>query len=341
MSSAFYPSAENGRLARRQIQDRLAESIGHVLEQCRGKVPFDEAPGASLLDALKSDRAVRPEIFSGYFHAVRAIMDPGDEPWEVRRTRIEAALKTLLAGPFIAENGVSVRPLCPSYFDPEAERELRDNFVSESLRDEQIVAVDETAAGELAQSVTHAVTLIREHAPETFSEFERCVSEIVPARGRDSADGMEFGGCSSLERWGSILINMDAQSSTVVLCESIIHEGAHNVLFGTSPVEFHIRNGPDELRKSPLRVDPRPLDGIYHATFVLARMCFAMREFAASPTLDPALRAEARERADEALKLFWDGYAVLEEHADYTDEGRAIMEAAHEYMAGLAASEPA
>jgi len=41
------------------------------------------------------------------------------------------------------------------------------------------------------------------------------------------------------------------------------------------------------------------------------------------------------------LKLFWDGFAVLDEHADYTDEGRAIMTAAHDYMTGLAASEPA
>lgn len=339
--NAFFPSAENGSLARRQIQDRLAESIGHVLEQCRGKVPFDEASGENLLDILRSDRAVSPEIFSAYFRAVRAIMDHGDEPWDASRTRIEAALKTLLAGPFIAESGVSVRPLSPAYFDAEAERELRDNFVSESLLDEQIVTVDAAAADELAQTVGHAVALIREHAPETFSELERCVSEIVPASGRNSADGMEFGGCSSLERWGSILINSSAQPTTVVLCESIIHEGAHNVLFGTSPVEFHIRNGPDELRKSPLRVDPRPLDGIYHATFVLARMCYGMREFAASPTLDPALRTEARKRADEALKLFWDGYAVLDEHADYTDYGRAIMTAAHDYMAGLAASEPA
>ena len=339
--NVFFPSRQNGITARRRIQDRLAESIGHVLEQCRGKVPFDEASGAGLLDVLQSDRAVRPEVFSGYFHAVRAIMDPEDEPWEARQTRIEAALKALLAGPFIAESGVSIRPLSPVCCDAEAERELRDNFVSEALLDEQIVKVDEATTSELSPTFENALTLIREHAPETFSEFEHCVSEIVPANGRNSADGMEFGGCSSLERWGSILINSSAQPTTVVLCESIIHEGAHNVLFGTSPVEFHIRNGPDELRKSPLRVDPRPLDGIYHATFVLARMCYGMREFAASPKLDPALRAEARERADEALKLFWDGYAVLDEHADYTKDGRAIMAAAHEYMAGLAASEPA
>ena len=115
--NVFFPSRQNGITARRRIQDRLAESIGHVLEQCRGKVPFDEASGAGLLDVLQSDRAVRPEIFSGYFHAVRAIMDPEDEPWEARQTRIEAALKALLAGPFIAESGVSIRPLSPVCFD--------------------------------------------------------------------------------------------------------------------------------------------------------------------------------------------------------------------------------
>ena len=339
--NAFFPSRPNGTTARRQIQERLAESIGHVLEQCRGKVAFDEAAGSALLALLKSDQAVRPEVFSGYFRIVRAIMDRPEDPWDVQRSAIEAALGHLLSGPFHADKGVAVHPLSPIFFNADQERELRDNFVSESLSDSQIITVDAATADAMSAKIEGAVTLIRDHAPSTFSEFECCVSEIVPASGRNSAEGLEFGGCSSLERWGSILINIDAQPSTLALCESLIHEGAHNVLFGTSPVEFHIRNRPDELRRSPLRIDPRPLDGIYHATFVLARMCYGMREFAASPTLEQAMRDEARTRADEALKLFWDGYAVLDEHADYTDDGRAIMTAAHDYMAGLAASEPA
>ncbi len=282
---------------------------------------------------LKSDQPIRPEIFGAYFLAVRAILSEDDAPSGARQSTVEAALQHLLSGPFEAPAGVTVRPLTRALFDAAQERELRENFVSESLLDEQIVTVDERTAVDLSNQVSNALMLIRDHAPATWAEFEHCICEIVPAQGRNTADGLEFGGCSSLERWGTILVNTSAQSSVVALCESLVHEEAHNFLFGSSPVEFHVRNPRDERYKSPLRVDPRPLDGIYHATFVLARMCFAMNEFAGSAPLDPSMREEARERADEALGLFWDGYAVLDKHADYTDEGRSIMTAAHKYMA--------
>ncbi|MBL6431916.1 MAG: hypothetical protein HPM95_15385 [Alphaproteobacteria bacterium] len=60
-----------------------------------------------------------------------------------------------------------------------------------------------------------------------------------------------------------------------------MHEAAHGTLFAMSPVEFYVFNPENERYSSPLRLDPRPLDGIYHATFVLARMHIAMRELVA------------------------------------------------------------
>jgi len=65
-------------------------------------------------------------------------------------------------------------------------------------------------------------------------------------------------------------------------------------------------------------------------------MCFAMREVAASPTAVAPLREEAQELAKHSANLFVDGYRVLERHARYTAEGRAIMQDAARYMAGEA-----
>lgn len=337
----FFPDKSTGLRSRMQIQARLAEAVGHVLDQCRGIVDFDEAAAKDLLAVLRSSGTVRPTIYGRYFRAVREILALGDAPDDVAFAAVAARLERLLAGPFEAPQGISIRPLSHSFFTDWEEAEFREDFVSESLDNAQIVTVGVERARRFAEEARFMVDMIAEHAPNTYSEFEQVVAEIVPAEGRESEKGLSFGGCSSLERWGTILINFSDTTSAVSLCEALIHEGAHNVLFGSSPVEFHTRNAPDELHKSPLRLDPRPLDGIYHATFVLARMCYGMREFAGSTTLDQAMCDEARARADEAQKLFWDGYAVLDEHAEYTDEGRAIMTAAHDYIAGLAASEPA
>ena len=335
MADIFTPSAENGRRSRRLIQSRLAESIEHVLEQCRGKAAFDEDRGRALLDLLRSERMTEPDVYSRYFRAVRTIEGTNAEPATAGLRDVEAALAALLAGPFEASPGVVIRPLTRAAFPGDAEREVRECFVSESLHDNEIVTVDEETGAELKSDIETALTLIAEHAPQSYAEFRETNAEIIPANGVVSGDTKGFGACSSLERWGSLLINSRAMDGPVALSEALVHEGVHSFIFGSAPVDFHVRNSPEERRKSPLREEPRPLDGIYHATFVLARMCFAMREFAGSPTLAPEMQKEAAERAETSRKLFWDGYKVLEEYADYTEFGREMMEAARRYIAGL------
>lgn len=316
-----------------RIQKRLAVSVAHILDRCCGVIPYDTQAGHELVDLLNSTRRVRPSVFGDYFALVGAI-DKQQEDQNAARD----ALDRLLAGPFEAGDGCSVRPLLRTHFTRSEEDRLRSQFVSESLLPEQIGRLEEATAARDVGRIENALRLVAEHAPLSRAEMDHVIAEVVPVRDPFGEGDAELGACSSLERWGSMLINPDAFASSLGLCEALMHEAAHSYLYGASPVEFHVRNPIDELYKSPLRADPRPMDGIYHATFVLARTCFSMNEFAASQRLDPEMRCDARDRARECRDLFMQGYAVLDEHADYTDEGRAIMAAAHHYMASLEAS---
>jgi HEXXH motif-containing protein len=329
MTDHFLPGPASGVAARAAIQARLSESISHVLERSAGVVRFDRARADELVALLGSGRPVNPVVFSRYFRAVRSILAAEDD---TDFADVEEKLAALLSAPFAAQGKPDVRPLSRTRFTPQEERELRDDFTSESLLDENIVTLQEEQANAALERCRTALALIREHAPRTAAELERTVVEIVPAGGRLASDGYAFDGCSSLERWGSVLVNFGIERSDVELCDVLVHEGAHNTLFGLSPVEFNLRNSTEERYPSPLRDDPRPLDGIYHATFVLARMHFAMSEFTASRTASPDLRAQAEERARSSAGLFWNGYAVLREHADYTRRGGEIMEAARDFM---------
>ncbi len=326
---AFYPSGDSGSQARANIEARLKESLDHIFEQCRAAFDFDEERAGALLSLLNGEDKAEPALFGHYFELVRAIDGPEIEP-------IKAALERILAGArAVGPAEIRIRPLCRAEFTEEEERAFRDQFLSESLSNEQVAHLDTEDAARISARLANALSLMETAAPRTFSEFRRTIAEIVPARGERSADGLVFDGSSSLERWGSILINTDRAETDVKLCEMLAHESAHNTLFGTSPVNFHVTNSPDERYPSPLRYDPRPIEGIYHASFVLARMCFAMREMADAATLPDEMRAEARERAQSSRGLFWDGYSVLEKHARYTEEGRAIIEAARDYMAAV------
>jgi hypothetical protein len=322
----FLPSAANGLRGRQAMQARLAESLAHIFEQCAPHIDFDEQAAAALVDRMASGARIEPALFGSYFILVAAI-----EKGEMGE--IEQALRSLLDR---ARRPLSpplrIRPLNRSEFSEQEERELRRSFVSESLLDEQIEHLTGEEEAQSRAQFARALSILAEHAPATYAELEVQIGELIPARGRP-ARGMEFDGCSSLERWGSILINAGMKKTDLELAETIAHEAGHNALFALAPVDGHVENDDSERYSSPLRVDPRPMNGIYHATFVLARMCFAMRQVAASPTAPASLAEEARERAAADVRLFMEGYEVVRKHARFTPEGRRIMLDAAEYMA--------
>ena len=114
--------------------------------------------------------------------------------------------------------------------------------------------------------------------------------------------------------------------------EVIAHESAHSLLFGFCTDEPLVENRGDELYTSPLRPDPRPMDGIYHATFVSARMHLAMSRLAESGMLDQESRDAAIRAAASDAANFEAGYAVVRDHGRLTRTGRALMDSARAYM---------
>ena len=195
-----------------------------------------------------------------------------------------------------------------------------------SLHREQIAGYGAVRAEVVEDEVKAALDLLAEHAPISFAELSESCSEILPVRGV-VRDDMTFDGCSSIERWGSILINSEQECSLLYRSETLVHETAHSLLFSMTCQEFRVLNDASERHTSPLRLDPRPLDGIYHAVFVLARMYFAMSEVAHSPSAPEVLRAEALSACERNAWNFRDGYAVLAEHARYTTRGREVIAA--------------
>lgn len=323
----FIPSAENGLRARNAISARLKESLEHIFEQCDGHINFDKSRAEALLRRLDAGTQLPPALYGDYFALVRVIQDED----------LEAAGKLLESVLGYADSpaaSFSIRPFNRHSFCAGEEEQVRSQFVSDSLLDEQLSHLDEAEESAILDQLERAINLLRQHAPDTFSEIETYIAELIAAKG-NPVDGIIFDGCSSLERWGSILINATLARSDLELAEAIVHESSHNILFAMAPVDFHVRNDPEERYDSPLRADPRPMNGIYHATFVLSRMCFAMHEVANSPTVDTTLREQALQLENASKKLFHDGYRVLDEHAVYTEEGKNIMQAAARYMRSI------
>ena len=75
------------------------------------------------------------------------------------------------------------------------------------------------------------------------------------------------------------------------------------------------------------------MDGIYHATFVSARMHLAMSRLLESGLLDEDGHAATIAALEADRVNFASGDAVIREYGVLTELGREVMEGARQYMA--------
>jgi hypothetical protein len=322
----FEPSADTGLLARRQVYGRLAESLAHIFERSAGIVPFDEERARRLVASLDGNIRFNPRIFPLYFDCLAAI---GDN---------DLAETGRILGDVTRENADREPPLriltySGAGMSPDAAAMIARHFSLDELEGAAIAPLPHGDAEAAIARFEAAIELMRGAAPRTFAEIEATISEIILAGGSEGGRGSTFDGVSSLGYWGAVLVNASNRKSLLETCEMLAHECAHNVLFGLSPRTFFVLNDESERHVSPLREDPRPLDGIFHAAFVLARMHFAVAEMLDSGRLEEAQRKEARTLLKRSAGSFADGAVTLEAHARFTEEGRAILTEATAYMA--------
>lgn len=110
--------------------------------------------------------------------------------------------------------------------------------------------------------------------------------------------------------------------------EHLIHETSHLNLNVVQAVDPLVLNSPDELHQSPLRRDPRPLMGIFHAQFVLSRLVHMYRR--AQPLVsDPIFTSHAATIENK----FTRGLATLNSTGRFTETGRKLLDS----MTALAA----
>lgn len=171
--------------------------------------------------------------------------------------------------------------------------------------------------------------------PALHEEVHIIVRDIVLSR-PDGTNRINYGGASSFALWGALTINTETHHEWTQFYRQIVHEAAHNLLFAIARDGPLIENDPAERRGSPLRADPRPMDGIFHAAFVSAREALACDTLLvcheATGRLDSGDAAIIDELLGIAVLAFWDCIAQLREHARLTELGVAVLADCEAYM---------
>jgi HEXXH motif-containing protein len=152
--------------------------------------------------------------------------------------------------------------------DPEVGRDLRD--------------LSARAFADAFAAATEALALLEAAAPELSGEVRALIREIILVE----TPAATFG-ASSFQIWGALFLDVKPYSNRVEIAEAIVHETSHTLLFGLGMGKPLVENADEDRFPSPLRTDLRPMDGVVHASFVLARMHYTVTRLLRSGLLTP------------------------------------------------------
>jgi hypothetical protein len=209
---------------------------------------------------------------------------------------------------------------------------LQDAFRDDIGLTAQLVPSDPARVATLRASITRLLDDLDDILPAWADEFRAFVSWILLAQ----TSGGKFGGASAFAAWGAILINPQTQTDDLTLLLTLIHESAHLKLFSAWLDDEVVLNDPDDTYASPLRAEPRPMNGIYHAAFVLARMaCFLddLRQCGQEGLLLGASAARLPATLSGTVSAFEAGLEEIRRHGRLTARGTAIIDEAADAVA--------
>ena len=312
----FVPSGARGRVLDVRMHRELANSFEHLAEASARAMPEISQRLNAVAQALHGGCRVRPQAFRAYYLLVQALVAED----QVETDRLLSVIET-------TEDRAAELRL--TYFGkPDA-----DNLCLDLIEDGfRMAPISELQAEEFALLLEQGVALAKEGIPEMHDELRAIVHEVLLARA-PMGDKMEFDGASHYQFWGLLMLNPKHHRTPLAVVEVLAHEASHSLLFGMTIEEPLVLNPDDELYKSPLRQDPRPMDGIYHATYVSARMAWAMEAMAASGCLGAEEKAKALEMAATDRRNYEQGLSVIDEHGRLSDTGKTILDAGREWIA--------
>jgi hypothetical protein len=319
---AFEPNAERIHFLSQRMRSGLADSLRYIADEAGDQLDLPAGQLDRFLVQLEAS-AISPQAFCFYHDAVIAIEE--DDLEEASRQLTELIhLPAHPGGPVIADLPDAKR-------DPAGRRYAR--FIeTDATASFEVFPPSAEASASCRAQIKDAFALMDQGDPELAAEIRALVLEIILAAGTEHPKAMTFDGASAFMLWGGIMINANRRDGAMGMVQMLAHESAHDLLFGLCATEPLVENAPGELFPSPLRIDPRPMEGIYHATFVTARMHRAVKRLIESGILSTALLEKARQDLAENASLFARGIETVRRHGKLTPLGKALMEGASDYM---------
>ena len=301
------------------MREDLAASLNHLYESQTVLRSLDLRP---TLEHIRSHR-VHPGLFGRYFDLVLSLTEDNTD----------VATKLLNEIVQLADKTPSHETLrfSPDELGDDYERYAR--LIDIGSDNPGFMATpDEDTWSSFSHLMPQALRLIEQADTRLFQEMEGMVSQVVAAVPQSIPGARQFGAASSMMLWGAILVNVHGHKTAVKLAEGLVHETTHHLLFALSKDEPLVVNEVSDSFDSPLRKDDRPMDGVYHATFVCGRLVYFYDCLLKLDTFGQKEQQELTGVKSEFQERFNQGLAVVRDRAKLTALGSDLIASAEAYL---------
>lgn len=342
--SYFTPSIAKARDSRSEMDAVLWASARELLDE-RAGVVVPDGTSANLI-AVSDALPTHLLDYAAYFDLALAPAADAQNPSDIElaaighlRRRLPDSAEPLAALPAVPRvSNFST----PDYSEAQVEQMRRWWDIEPVNRMAMTRATDEEFA-RVQRLIGVALEYLRNVSPEQYGEVLTVVRDIVLSR-PDGTNLINYSGASSCALWGAITINSETHVEWVQVYRQIVHETGHNLLFGIARDQQLVSDDPAKRRASPIRADPRPMDGIFHAAYVSAREALAFDALLIQQDKTGEFSAEDVVIIEDLLELsvlaFWDCIETLRDGADLTELGDAVLRDCESYMTENFAIEP-
>ncbi|CAN7571934.1 HEXXH motif-containing putative peptide modification protein [Pararhizobium sp. LjRoot235] len=259
-----YPSKERAELARRSFYFKMISSLAYLVS-----IASRDDQNTNILSLVRnpvSATTLNPRIF--YLHDTLLSA--------MRAQDVETARKVLRTINEVATQGIEKSanpgPEILTIDETDWEQFIVNNskiLGEEYFKERPIIdPVSEETVRQQKQVITGAIKVIADNFPGMHDELKAFLNKIRIFEGTVTM------GITDVRMFGCMLIRTPRKEVNAQLyyAEHLTHEISHMYLNAAMSLDPVILNDRSELFTSPIRPDPRPMLGVFHATFVTARI---------------------------------------------------------------------
>lgn len=171
------------------------------------------------------------------------------------------------------------------------------------------------------EKILQALAVIQDNDPDMYHEIQHYIDTIyLTCATEDGSRFMRSG--TNFYMWGLVFLYINPEHTVPYYIEHLAHECGHTALNMINAYDELVLNPPDARFAAPLRIDKRPMIGLFHAFFVISRICYVFDNIITreqSPHIDAC-----KMRFNNALAKLRETHDIIKSNALFTDVGHEI-----------------